>query len=127
MSRRTLLLLGAMLATAIAAAGAAPSQLYAAVAMTKAQKNSPVPLDSGLYVRGADGQWTIFGPRILGVCSVAMAPSNPDDLFLPSADGVVRSKDGGKTWRKVTGWQAADVRNIVFDAVNQSAVYATTA
>lgn len=110
-----------------AAAVPAPSRLYAAVAMTKAQKNSPTPLDSGLYVRDAAGAWTNFGPRILGVASLAMSPADPEVLLLASADGVVRTPDGGRTWRKTTGWEVADVRSIVFDRAKPARVYAATA
>ncbi|MEO6876270.1 MAG: hypothetical protein ABI222_15755, partial [Opitutaceae bacterium] len=128
MNLRPVLPLLLALTTGVAAAAVpAPSRLYAAVAMTKAQKNSPTPLDSGLYVRDAAGHWTNFGPRILGVASLAMAPTVPDVLLLASADGVVRTTNGGRTWRKTTGWQVADVRSIVFDQVNTARVYAATA
>lgn len=128
MSPRFALSLALTLAAASAASSAAPaSRFYAAVSMTKAQKNSPTPLDSGLYLRQADGQWTNFGPRILGVTSLVMSPVNPAILLLASADGVVRSTDGGHTWRKTTGWQVADVRTIVFDHANPAQAYAATA
>ena len=128
MSSRLSRFLVLALVAGIAAAPAAPaSRFYAAVSMTKAQKNSPTPLDSGLYLRQADGQWTNFGPRILGVTSLATSPDNPASLLLASADGVVRTTDGGKTWRKTTGWQVADVRAIVFDHANPAHAYAATA
>ncbi len=110
-----------------AAEAPGPSRFYAAVSMTKAQKNSPTPLDSGLYLRAADGQWANFGPRILGVAGLAVSPVNSDVMLLASSDGVVRTPDGGRTWRKVTGWEVADVRSIVFDRHNPSLVYAATA
>ena len=125
--RSPFLLFLALAAGASAAESPAASRLYAAVAMTKAQKNSPTPLDSGLYARDAAGKWTNFGPRILGVASVAMSPADPAVLLLASADGVVRTHDGGRTWRKATGWEVADVRSIVFDRANPARVYAATA
>ena len=116
------------LAAGLSATAAVPaSRFYAAVSMTKAQKNSPTPLDSGLYHRLADGSWTNFGPRILGVTSLATSPVNPAVLLLASSDGVVRTTDGGKSWRKTTGWEVADVRAIVFDHANQAHAYAATA
>jgi len=127
MSCRIFLLL-VLAGTMHAAAPAAPaSRLFAAVAMTKAQRNSPTPLDSGLYVRDAAGRWTLFGPRILGVASVAMSPADPKVLLLASADGVVRSADGGQTWRKTTGWEVADVHTFAFDHGDPAHVYAATA
>jgi len=128
MSRRILLLLALALAgRGPAAEPAAARTLYAAVSMTKAQKNSPTPLDSGLYARGATGQWTLFGPRILGVASLAQSPADPGVLLLASADGVVRSADSGRHWRKATGWEVGDVRAIAFDRGRPARVYAATA
>jgi hypothetical protein len=116
---------------AVAAAGAAPAaathDFYAAVAMTKAQRNSSTPLDSGLYRRDQQGEWHHFGPRILAVTGLAVHPSDPRIMLLPTADGVVRSNDSGQTWRKTTGWEVADVRSIVFDPVKPDLVYAVTA
>lgn len=117
----------AMTTLARAEAPAAAHTLYAAVAMTKAQKNNSMPEDSGVYRRGTDGRWTYFGPRILGVAGLAFDPADPRIVLLASADGVVRSADGGHSWRKVTGWEVADVRSIAFDAVKPNLVYAVTA
>jgi len=128
MNRRLLALLSLVLAVQGVAAETAPaSRAFAAVAMTKAQKNSSVPLDSGLYVRGGDGAWTHFGPRILGVSSVAASPAQAGVFLLASADGVVRSTDGGHSWRKVTGWEVADVRAFAFDSGHPEHAYAATA
>lgn len=122
------LLLALTVSLPTAAGAAAPThQLYAAVAMTKAQKNSSTPTDSGLYARGADSQWTHFGPRALGVTGIAMQPDSAGKVILIGcADGVVRSADGGQTWRKTTGWEVADVRGLAYEPLNPSAVYAAT-
>ena len=125
--RRTLLLFLALAAGALAAGPAAPGRFFAAVAMTKAQKNSSTPSDSGLYERDAQGQWQHFGPRILGMAGLAVHPENPDIILIACADGVVRSADGGGTWRKTTGWEVADVRSLVFDPVQPTQAYAATA
>lgn len=105
----------------------AASELYAAVAMTKAQRNTSTPSDSGLYRRQESGEWVHTGPRILGVASVAFHPTDPAVQLISSADGVVRSADGGRTWRKTTGWEVADVRSIAFDPARPDHAYAVTA
>ena len=113
-------------ASASATATAAPAhRMYASAAMTKLQVNSPTPADFGLFYRADDGSWQPFGPRV-GISGLTVAPGNPEAMFVPSADGVVRSRDGGKTWRQVTGWDVADVRSIVFDPEKSSLVYAAT-
>ncbi|MEZ5413042.1 MAG: YCF48-related protein [Opitutaceae bacterium] len=118
----------AALASACATSPQPSHDMYAAVAMTKAQKNSSTPSDSGLYVRkaGAD-EWTHFGPRVLGIISVAFQPgSNGQVVLIASSDGVVRSTDGGQTWRLTTGWDVIDVRTFAFNPANPDEVYATT-
>ena len=107
-------------------ARARPPKCYAAVTMTGAQRNTATPSDSGLYESSVTGEWTLTGPRILGVASVALHPMNPALQLIASADGVVRTADDGQTWRKTTGWEVADVRAIAFDACDPDHVYAVT-
>lgn len=119
--------LAVLLATgALTACATEPARFYAAVAMTKAQQNSSVPTDSGIYFRTDAGEWVHFGPRILGIGSIAAEPGNPEHLLIASADGVIRSTDGGRTWRQTTGWEVADVRAIAFDPQKPRQVYAAT-
>jgi hypothetical protein len=101
-------------------------RMYASASMTKLQVNSPTALDFGLFYRDDDGSWKPFGPRV-NISGLTVAPGDASQLFVPGADGVVRSRDGGKTWRQVTGWDVADVRRIVFDHVNPSLAYGATA
>lgn len=109
------------------AAETSPHTLYAAVAMTKAQKNSATPADSGLYVRKDDGTWVNFGPRVLGIYSMAVQPGSDGRVILiASGDGILRSVDAGKSWRLTTGWQVMDVRTFAFNPANPNEVYATT-
>jgi len=117
-------------AASIPAAVATPADtttFYAAVAMTKAQRNTSTPSDSGLYLRKPSGDWTHTGPRILGVANVAVQPTNPAVMLIASADGIVRSADAGRTWRKTTGWETADVRSLAFDPARPDRAYAVTA
>lgn len=120
----------AVLAVTASAALPAPSpghRFYAAVAMTKAQKNSSTPADSGLYVRTAGGTWEYFGPRVLGISSLAVQPGSDGRVMLiASGDGILRSADGGKSWRLTTGWDVMDVRTFAFNPANPAEAYAST-
>ncbi len=100
--------------------------LYAAATMTGNQRNTATPSDAGLFQRLPSGEWIHTGPRILGVASLAIHPTQPAIRLIACSDGVVRSADGGRSWRKTTGWQVVDVRAIVFDAGNPDLVYAAT-
>lgn len=111
--------------------GSAPAlapahRLFASASMTKAQVNSTTPSDFGLFYRADDGKWVSFGPRV-GINGLTVQPGDASVMFVPSADGIVLSRDGGKTWRQVTGWDVADVCSIVFDDLNPRLVYAATA
>ena len=99
---------------------------YAAATMTGNQRNTATPPDAGLFQRLPSGEWVNTGPRILGVASVAIHPRNPAIKLIASSDGIVRTANDGRTWRKTTGWSVADARAIVFDAGNPDLVYAAT-
>ncbi len=106
---------------------APPANLFMAAAFTKAQRNSSIPTDAGVFVRSAAGEWRSFGPKIQTVNSAAVDPANPDRIFLSCGNGIVRSLDGGATWRMVTGWQVSDVFEIAVDPNDGNRLYAATA
>jgi photosystem II stability/assembly factor-like uncharacterized protein len=101
--------------------------LFAAAAFTKAQRDSSIPTDSGVFLRHADGEWRPFGPKIQQVNSATVAPADPRLLFVAAGNGVIRSRDGGTTWRQVTGWEVNDVLVIASDPTDADRVYAATA
>ena len=91
---------------AVPASAATPARghdLFAAASMTRSQRNSSIPTDWGIFRRDGIGEWSLFGPRILGVAGLAHDPTNPEVLLLAAADGVLRSEDRGRSWRQVTG------------------------
>ncbi len=122
-----ILTLATVLTTACASDQAPEYQMYAAVAMTKAQKNSSTPTDSGIYQRQIDGSWETFGPRVLGIYSLAEQPGSKGRVLLvAAADGILRTTNAGKTWRLTTGWDVIDVRTFAFNPANPNEVYAST-
>ncbi len=112
----------------IAADTPSEPKLFAALAMTKSQKASPIPTDSGLFLFDNEAQrWRRFGPTIQQVNSIASDPSNPATLFLACGNGIVRSQDSGISWRLVTGWRESDITKIAVDPSNGQNVYAASA
>ncbi|MCC5833806.1 MAG: hypothetical protein JJU20_03650 [Opitutales bacterium] len=101
--------------------------LFAALAMTKAQEASSLPTDSGLFIydRHSDS-WDTIGPEILFMNSIAVDPKDPDTIFIACGNGIVRSQDGGKSWRQVTGWRESDVMRIAIDPEDSSHIYAAS-
>lgn len=102
------------------------SMLFTAAAFTKAQRNSSIPTDAGIFVRRPETGWVPYGPKIQQVSSAAVDPSDPDRVFLACGNGIVRSVDGGRTWRMVTGWRESDVTAIAIDPTDGQRIYAST-
>ncbi len=122
-----LLSLVVALSSACATSPQSEHQFYAAVAMTKAQKNSSTPTDSGLYRQLDDGSWTHYGPRVLGIYSMLVQPgSEGQTVLVASSDGILRTTDGGENWRLTTGWDVMDVRTFAINPANPDEVYAST-
>ncbi|HSG69122.1 MAG TPA: hypothetical protein VLA12_01835, partial [Planctomycetaceae bacterium] len=103
------------------------TQLFAAFAMTKAQQASSLPTDSGVFLRArASESWSRIGPVIQAMNSIAVDPSDPSTLFIACGNGIVRSQDGGSTWRMVTGWRESDFTRIAIDPQNGDRIYAAS-
>ena len=106
--------------------GPSGHDLFVAASMTRSQRNSSIPTDWGMHRRDGGGEWSRFGPRLLGIAGMAHDPANPEVLLVGAGDGVLRSEDRGRSWRLTTGWQIADVRAFAFDAGQPGRVYAAT-
>ena len=101
--------------------------LFIAFAMTKAQEASSIPTDSGIYLRNEERHsWGRIGPVIQSMNSLAVDPSAPTTMFMACGNGIVRSKDGGETWRMVTGWRESDFLKIAIDPENGDNIYGTS-
>ena len=131
MSIRNTILISALLIAFLSACASkptSPSELFAAMIMTKEQQSSSVPTDSGVLLRNPEsGSWKRLGPAIQMISSATVDPSNPQVIFFACGNGIVRSTDGGTTWRMVTGWRESDALQIAIDPQNGDLVYAATA
>ena len=88
-------------------------------------------LDYGLnWTNVSDGQ---FGTGVIG--SLAVAPSNPDVVYVGTGeafprgdvapgDGMYKTTDGGKTWRRAGLADSGSIAHIVVDPSNPDHVYA---
>ena len=102
------------------------SVLFTAAAFTKAQRNSSIPTDAGIFIHLPDNGWTPYGPKIQQVASASVDPSDTSRIFLACGNGIVRSTDGGQSWRMVTDWRVSDVTAIVVDPTDGNNVYAAS-
>ena len=100
--------------------------VYAAVLETRNYIVGEANAASGLYRRTAAG-WTHAGWKNLRCAGLTLSQRDSDTLFLASGNGVLRSRDGGGTWRVTTDWRVAEVLDVVLDPFAPSTVYAASA
>jgi hypothetical protein len=104
-----------------------PLRFFAALSMTKMQVNSAMPDVSGAFLRLPNGQWQHFGgDQIKWVNTVAVSPADPAVVYLGCGNGILRSRDNGRTWRLTTDWHVADVFALQVDPTDATRLYAAT-
>jgi len=83
---------------------------------------------AGLYrSTDAGGHWDLVALEGHGVASIAIDPRNPDVVMAAAADtGVLRTSDGGKTWKSVLPDSKAGGVWLAFDPDDARNVYAGT-
>lgn len=124
---RSFLSLSVMAFVPSALSAEAEPVLFAALAMTKGQEASSLPTDSGLFIYDHHSDdWEVIGPRILFMNSIVSDPNDPDTIFIACGNGIVRSQDGGATWRQVTGWRESDIMRIAIDPEDGRNIYAAS-
>ena len=69
---RSFSLLGSFAIACSLVAAQPPELLFTAAAFTKAQKNSSIPTDAGIFVRDPKLGWMPFGPKIQSVASASV-------------------------------------------------------
>ncbi len=105
--------------------GRAGSRLDAVVTVILVDPRVPTRLYSGTWTRGAgeegggvfqsiDGgqTWQPAGLQGHAVRALAQAPSNPQILVAGTLDGVYRSADAGKNWRRISPKGDEELRNL---------------
>ena len=78
---------------------------------------------SGLQRYDGGTTWTHLGwntPRVVGV---AVDPARPDTMYLASGNGVLRTYDGGQSWRVTTDWRVTEVQDVAVDPRQPAHVY----
>jgi photosystem II stability/assembly factor-like uncharacterized protein len=124
-------LVGGMCAAMIAAAGAAAAELkhdlYFCVNLSgqgQVMGSTAVHTASGLY-RSSDRQnFEHVGFSHIRTFAATYDPREPSTLFVSVLDGVLRGKDRGKTWRRMTGWDMTEPKAIQFDPNAPDHIYA---
>jgi len=85
----------------------------------------------GGVFRSIDGghTWIVAGLAGEAVRVLVVAPSDPDSLFAGTLDGVYRSEDASKSWKRISPENHAELRNLdslAIDPRNPQIIYAGT-
>ncbi len=86
----------------------------------------------GGVARSTDGGATfslLEGIAGQGVRALALAPSDPSVLVAGTREGIVRSKDAGRTWSRISPEADGEIRNVdsvAIDPVDPETIYAGT-
>ncbi|WP_420454316.1 WD40/YVTN/BNR-like repeat-containing protein [Rubrivirga sp.] len=106
---------------------AEPAQLWAGVIQSKGYFVGATLTQSGLVRFEGDSTWTHHGwntPRIVGI---TYDPARPETVFLASGNGVLRTRDGGDSWRLTTDWRITEVQDVSLDPNAPDHVYLASA
>src|SRR5690606_35842277 len=82
---------------------------------------------SGFYRRDAAGAWVHSGWQNVRCAGLALDPRDRRTVFLACGNGVLRSRDGGASWRVTTDWRVTEVLDVALDPFAPGSVYAATA
>lgn len=108
------------------AAAQEPATLYAGLIKNKGYVVGSPLAASGLMRFEGDTLWTHIGwnhPRIFGI---DYDPADPNVRYLAAGNGVLRTRDGGDSWRIVTGWEITEPQDIAVDPNAPEHLYLAT-
>lgn len=101
--------------------------LYAGLIKTQGYVVGSALSASGLQRLDGDTTWTHLGwntPRISGL---SFDPTDPDVIYLASGNGILRTRDGGASWRVTTDWRVTEAQDVDVDPNAPQNIYAGTA
>ncbi len=103
------------------------AQLWAGLIKSKGYVVGSKLTASGLHHFEGDSAWTHSGwntPRIVGI---TYDPARPDTMYLASGNGILRTHDGGESWRLTTDWRITEVQDVSLDPRAPDHVYLASA
>lgn len=77
----------------------------------------------GIFARGADGSFSHVGVHLPLLITLAVDTREPARIYAAGLSGVMRSSDGGMTWRIVTGWDETEPKALALDPLQRDTVY----
>lgn len=85
---------------------------------------STAAVASGLYRSNDRQNFEHVGFSHIRTWDLTQDPRDPNALFVSVLDGVLRTPDRGKSWRRLTGWEMTEPKAIAFDLNSPDHIYA---
>lgn len=103
---------------------AAKHDLYVCAAVNRNYViGSKITTTSGLHLREANGQWAHVGINDPSIFAVSFDPRDHNTFYTAALNGALRTVDGGKSWRIMTGWDITEPKDVCVDPHNPDRVY----
>jgi photosystem II stability/assembly factor-like uncharacterized protein len=118
--------LGAVLGAAFGSAAEYPHDLYFCANLSGQGQvmGSTVTTPSGLYRSNDRRNFEHIGFNHIRTFAMTHDPRAPETLFVSVLDGVLRTPDRGRSWRRMTGWEITEPKEIAFDPNAPDHIYA---
>ena len=116
----------ALFALSCTPTGAEPEHaLYMAVSMTRDFTiGRETHRENGVFVSRDREQLEHIGFNHPRVDALAFDPRDPQVFYKAALNGVLGTRDGGDSWRILTGWRQTEGKNIAVNPFNPDQVYA---
>lgn len=82
------------------------------------------PALSGLYRSTDRTTFEHLGPHHIRMFTLTSDPAERGTLYVAALDGVLRTRDGGKSWRTLTSWDMTEPKELAFDPHASGRIYA---
>lgn len=82
------------------------------------------PMRSGLYRSVDRRHFEHLGPHHIRFFTLTHDPREVTTLVAGVLDGVIRTRDGGRSWRTLTGWDMTEAHAVAFDGKTPDHLYA---
>lgn len=107
---------------------ASAEQAHALLMMTAQSKDfvigRKVTSESGLYISEDRETAEHLGFHHPGVFKADYDPRDPDVLYVAALNGVLGTRDAGKTWRILMSWNMTESKDVKVDPFNPDHIYA---
>lgn len=105
-------------------AEASKFDLYVCAAVNKNYViGSKIVTTSGLHRMQEEGDWQHLGINDPTIFAVSFDPRDHHVFYTAALNGALRTRDGGKSWRIMTGWNITEPKDISVDPFAPDTVY----